>query len=179
MPRTLAAVVLAAVSACSGNGASDHAAAGTAADTLRGTIALVGPVPTSRVVLVPTMEDTQVPLTGEAADPLASLPGVEVVVEGKRRVGEFEVRRFAVRAVDGVPAVDGALIVEGGTYWLVGESGERRRVAVVPEPLRAHVGRRVWIAGPLDAEPVMWGVIEAEVSPPGARRGALPRPEGR
>lgn len=136
----------------------------TAADTLRGTVRVVGSQPGVTVVLEPSTPPDRisaraVTLDGERAV-LEQLAGMEVVVIGDREsVARFHVDDVAVRAVSGVRAVDGILEQSNGAYVIVTREGERLPVAHLPAPLQARVGERVWIAGPLAGTPEAYGVI--------------------
>ena len=59
------------------------------------------------------------------------------------------VTQFAVRTVDGIPALDGTLAAEGERLVLVTADGQRHPIAHPPDALRAHVGGRVWVSGNL------------------------------
>jgi len=99
-------------------------------------------------------------LKGEHLEALERLSAIEVWLAGTLDPtrNEMLVTDFAVRSVDGVPAIDGRLIVEGDALIL--ESREGRRLIVNPPvALQDMVGYHVWIAGPADAEPVAFGVI--------------------
>jgi hypothetical protein len=138
--------------------AAAPAADGAPADTLRGTVQVTGAEPLTRLVL--STADGAVDLDGPAADPLRQLRGVEVAVEGRREDGRFVADAFRVRGLDGVPAADGRLELLEGRAVLIGPDGARTAFGIAPEALRAHRGRRVWIAGPAGTEPEAWGLIE-------------------
>ena len=73
---------------------------------------------------------------------------------------ELGVERFVVVAANGVPATDGWLVAEGAVLYLVTADGQRHPL-VRPSPnLWAHAGSRAWVSGPLDREPVAYGIIE-------------------
>jgi hypothetical protein len=164
----------------------DASADAAAADTLRGTIAVVGSEPATWVVLRPITGGAEIMLRGDPVRDLRRLSGVEVRVEGRAaeqgagaggedrsgaapggRTGmapgagarSFTVERFEVRAVDGVPAVDGVLAVEDDVVYLRLSDGELRRVANPPAALRDRIGAWVWLAGPLDGRIEAFGVI--------------------
>lgn len=142
-----------------GGGAGERGAA--AGDTLRGTVAVVGSEPATMVALRPVGGGAEVLLDGEPVRELRTLSGVEVQLTGRAGPGErrFTVRSFAVRGVDGVPAVDGVLVAEGDALYLRLSGGELRRIAHPPAALRALVGRRVWVAGALEREVAAFGVV--------------------
>jgi hypothetical protein len=142
--------------------------AGTAtvpSDSLRGRVEVVGSEPATQVALIMNEGVRAVMLEGDRPS-LDRLQGLDVLVRGafEPRTGQiggraFVVREFAVRAADGVPAVDGILARRGGGFALVMGDGRRLDVAHLPESLRNHVGDRVWIAGPLDRPAISFGVI--------------------
>lgn len=128
-------------------------------DTLRGTVQVVGSEPGTSVVLTDRLGQP-VTLLGEGPV-LRSLAGLDVAVEGRRESpGDFRVESVAVRAANGVPAVDGRLARDGAGWVLVAADGRRLPVAALPHDLRGRAGARVWLAGPLDRVPDAFGVIE-------------------
>lgn len=134
-----------------------------AADTLRGVVEVVGAMPATSIALLMDGGARAVTLEGEGGG-LRQVQGLEVTVWGEEaRPGVFRVDRFAVRAMDGIPAVDGVLARVGDAYVLVTEEGVRVPIARLPEALRGRVGSRVWVAGPPHREVDSYGIIE---SPP-------------
>ncbi|MBI4540113.1 MAG: hypothetical protein HY704_11465 [Gemmatimonadetes bacterium] len=131
------------------------------ADTARGTIAVVGAIPYPSVVLEPSAGRFPLTLTGEHVASLEQLSGLEVWVAGTLDPDRRELRAtaFAVRAANGVPAVDGRLALAGDSLVLVTTDGARRRIRHPPAALRELVGAHVWIAGQPDAEPLAFGLI--------------------
>jgi hypothetical protein len=90
--------------------------------------------------------------------------GIEIVVFGRRRVGPLpwpvqDVDSFFVRALDGVPALDGTLRRDRGRDMLELRDGRRLPIGRLPDRLANADGMRVWIAGPLDA-PIAGGIID-------------------
>jgi len=151
--------VLAALACTRGAPAAAGAAAPAAADSLRGTVAVVGSDPGTSVALL--MDGGRRAVTLEGERPLLDrLAGLEVAVWGAPvRAGVFRVDRVAVRASGGVAAVDGVLAREGAGWVLVTEEGRRLPVPHLPQVLRGMEGARIWIAGPLDRPPNSSGVI--------------------
>jgi hypothetical protein len=147
------------MAACAQGGAPPAGGgAAVMADTLRGTLRITGSEPGVTYVVVDAA-GRYTPLEGDRAL-LERLAGVEVVVEGEGAPGvPFVVARVAVRAVEGVSAVDGVLARENGRDVLVLADGTRRTVARLPEPLRGRTGARVWLVGPLDGDIDSFGVI--------------------
>lgn len=131
----------------------------TARDTLRGILTLEGAPPAVRVMLVTAAATWPVGLGGMAVSDLLRLDGLEAVVRGVRAgPGDFAVTSFSVRAIDGIPVVDGVLENEGGVWSVRGPDEERRMLPRVPTPLQAFVGSRVWVALEPGASPA-FGVI--------------------
>jgi hypothetical protein len=154
-------------------GMSTPAEQAAAPDTLRGLVAVVGAEPGSWVVLRPATGGPEITLQGDPVRELRRLSGVEVQVEGQAGAGggavagppgasagrSFTVQRFAVLAVDGIPAVDGVLEIEDDVAYLILTGGDRIRIAHLPAALRDQSGARVWLAGPLEGEIQAFGVI--------------------
>lgn len=129
-------------------------------DTLRGTPAVVGTDRFNQVTLRPAGGGKAVVLAGAQARMVGRASGADVWVAGTRRSdGQLEVSRFEVRAVDGVPAMDGTLEESAGQYYLATADGRRHLVNNVPAALRTHVGERVWMTGTLEKGPVTFGVL--------------------
>jgi hypothetical protein len=89
---------------------------------------------------------------------LSRLGDVEVLVTGQRGPRKFEVSRFKALAAAGNPVVDGVLREDGGRLSLETPSG-RIRLGNPPSALRQMIGARIWIGGPLDKGPNVYGVI--------------------
>lgn len=159
MTRIAALLCAAAALACSAHAPATQAeTGGVAGDTLRGTVAIAGSEPMTRIVLQTAAGSTS-GLCG-ALEPLRRAAGLEVVVRGSRNAqGQFCVDRFAVRSANGIPAVDGVLTRVGEGFALVTADGGRLPIARLPDALRSSVGARVWLAGPLDRAPDSFGVI--------------------
>lgn len=148
-------VALGALTGCAGGPGTGEP---MTADTLRGTVRVVGADPVTMVVL--TTDQGSVTLRGEATDALRRVNGLVVRVRGTLRDNAMDVTAFRVREVDGMPAADGVLELEGETAVLVTPDGRRIRYTPVPVALRSRVGARVWIAGTEGGEPQAWGVID-------------------
>lgn len=162
-PTPLAAVVLAAgalvsLTACGGaTGEADGPGAGTAPDTVRGTVAVVGADPATHVVV--ETDGGRLRVRGPAADGLRRVAGLDVRVDGRLDGATLTATGFRVRELDSLPAADGVLEIDGDAAVLVTPSGERVRYSPVPAALRARAGARVWIAGRPGQEPQAWGLI--------------------
>lgn len=147
----------------SGSGGA-ASAGGATDDTLRGVIAVVGSEPATTVTLRPSDGGPSRTLVGPSVSALRTLSGADVWLRATARSGEaVVVSRFAVRSVDGVPAVDGVLELRGADLVLHTVEGSRLRIVAPPPALRDRVGARVWIAGPLHRSPAAYGVIEERV----------------
>ncbi|HEX5385453.1 MAG TPA: hypothetical protein VFW66_02005 [Gemmatimonadales bacterium] len=156
-----AILVAAACHRTGGNspGAQPDAAA---ADTITGQVRLVGVSGKPRVTLVPDSGGSAMTLTGAPA--LERVNGLSVAAVGRAVPGaeprKFQVREFTVVAANGLAATDGRLAAGGDTLYLVTADGTRHPL-VNPSPnLWAHVGSRVWVSGPINQEPVAYGIIE-------------------
>ncbi|HEX2202430.1 MAG TPA: hypothetical protein VHG91_03990 [Longimicrobium sp.] len=162
MIRLALTALLALAPACARGAAPSpgaDSAAVPAADTLRGTLDVVGSEPATWVVLRTGGGRRDVALLGDRAV-LGRLAGLEVAVWGApERPGVFRVERFEVRASGGVSAVDGVLARQGAGWVLVTHGGRRLPVARLPAALEGMEGARVWLAGPLDRDPDSSGVI--------------------
>jgi hypothetical protein len=132
-----------------------------AADTARGIVAVLGTSLDSRVVVRADGGARSVTLVGAQARAIGAMSGADVWVTGTRdQNGRITVSRFTVRSVDGAPALDGTLIARGAQLLLVTRDGKQHAIDAAPPALREHVGARVWVTGPLDKGPVIFGVIE-------------------
>lgn len=138
-------------------------------DTVRGTLSLVGSEPGVELVLRPANGNPYAVIGGQLAR-LRALGKVEVMLAGRLTALKsmtaspmglqvFEADKFVVRSADGIPAYDGTIALEGGKYVLISASGRRWPVDHLPVALRSLVGSRVFLAGPLDRDPVSYGVI--------------------
>jgi hypothetical protein len=151
------------VAACArGSVPADAAPAGAggaaAEDTLRGTVRVTGSEPAVTYV-VEDAAGRHTPLEGDPAV-LRRLDGLEVAVRGEARgTAPFRVTRTEVRAVNGVPAMDGVLAREDGRDVLLSRDGTRHVIVRLPAGLRGAVGSRVWLAGPLDGDIDSFGII--------------------
>lgn len=149
--------------------------ASSSADTIRGVLTVVGSDPFTTVMLT-SRQGLAIALSGAAAPALRDLAGVEVMLRGLHRpaTGEaggvdrtpsnrpsFEARQFAVRAVDGIAAVDGTLERAGAGYALRMIDARSLELPALPAALRTHVGARIFLAGPLDRAPQHYGIIAA------------------
>jgi hypothetical protein len=138
-----------------------------AADTARGVVEIVGAEPITQVRIA--TPDGRLTLTGPGADELRLAAGTEIWVAGTREEGDgFRIEAFAIRAVDGMAAVDGFLELDGDDAVLLTRTGDRVRFTPAPAGVRQLEGRRIWIAGPAGGEPQAWGPLERTSDTEGA-----------
>ncbi len=141
-------------------------------DTARGIIRRIGADPLSRLALFPTAASGFAPLalSGAVQAELAAAEGLEVMITGtltSERAMDvapggflvFSVRRFVVRAADGVEAHDGVLRRLGGRLYLETSPGERRPIVHLPTALQDQVGARIFLVGSLERAPIAFGVL--------------------
>lgn len=134
---------------------------GAADDTARGVVAVVGAAPLTEIVLRRAAGGA-LRLAGAHVPALRRLAGVELWVRGTPVAAprpSIDVAQFAVRAVDGVPALDGVLADERGRVVLVTADGRRQALEHPPAELRDQVGARVWITGTTPGEVASYGII--------------------
>lgn len=133
------------------------------ADTLRGIVKVVGGGIDAHPVVAPHGGGATVTLTGPHAATLRKVSGTEVWITGSRQGATMTVDRFLVRAVNGVPAMDGTVTARDGGFALMitGEHVEHP-LGHPPTALRSHVGHRVWITGPLESDALTFGVIDLQ-----------------
>ena len=148
-----------AVAAChQANGAPPGRADAEAVDTIVGTVQVVGVEALPRVTLVRDGGSGALTLTGLSS--VRRADGLRVAVVGRLVGSELAVKGFTVVAANGVAATDGRLVAEGATLYLVTGDGVRHPLVRPSPTLWAHVGGRAWVSGPLDREPVAYGIIE-------------------
>lgn len=141
-------------------------------DTLRGVVQRIGNDPVSVMVLTVSKDGKREThaLRGDARTLLERVSGLEVVVRGSakseldmmaapRGAPVFEVTDFAVRAADGVAAVDGVLSEHGGKYVITTSDGVQHEIRSLPSQLRSQMGARVFLVGSLREIPSAYGVI--------------------
>lgn len=158
--RALVAIGVAAGLTAVSNGCRPmrNSVAESAPDSLAGTVSVTGTSFEKRIVL--RSGDSSVRLSATTSDSaaLTRLGGVEVMVTGKRTADVLQVERFAALRVAGSPVVDGVLRNDGGRLMLE-TSGGNIPLGNPPDALRSMIGARVWIGGPLDVGPNVYGVI--------------------
>lgn len=131
------------------------------ADTLRGIVRVVGSAADEQVIVRPDAGGPMITLLGDQTTMLGRLSGVEIWVSGVRNSARsLTVDRFLVRAVDGIPAMDGKLVSRDGGVAIVTTADHAEHPIVnPPSALRARVGSRVWLKGTLETGAVTFGVI--------------------
>ena len=135
------------------------------ADSVRGVVERIGSDPTTQLV-IRGADDALCALEITAPPPFE---GLEVTLWGRRDVSAatmipgvacaFAAERYAVRAVNGIAAVDGRLRIDGTAYTIESADGARRPLRDVPSTLRTQVGARIYWAGRLDRAPAAYGVL--------------------
>jgi hypothetical protein len=129
-----------------------------AIDTIAGTVRVVGVAALPRIVMVPDYGGATLTLRGSPS--LARVSGLRILAVGWAAGPQFTVARFTVVGANGVAASDGRLAADGKTLYLVTADGVPHPLVRPSAALWAHVGDRVWVSGPLDHEPVAYGIIE-------------------
>lgn len=127
------------------------------ADTIRGIAAEVGSIPVTSIVVRPA-GGRSVTILGDLAREIGRAAGADVWVRGRRTPQGLVAEQYAVRTVDGQPAVDGVVAAEGDGLALITPGGARR-IARPPQALRGMIGARVWLVGDLDGSITSYGVL--------------------
>jgi hypothetical protein len=116
-------------------------------DSVRGVVSVVGTSFDKRVMIAERGTSRRLEVVGPLATVIGHIAGVELTATGSLSGSRLDVARFLVRSVDGQPAIDGKLVTENGSLYIVTDSGARTRIATPPPPLVGHDGARVWITG--------------------------------
>ena len=116
-------------------------------DSIRGTVSVTGTSFEKHVMIVERATQRRVEVTGALATMIGRVAGTEIMALGQRSGARLAASRFAVRVVDGQPAIDGTLRSENGNLFIVTADGSRTRIVAPPPPLAARDGARVWITG--------------------------------
>jgi hypothetical protein len=127
-------------------------------DSVAGSVRVVGVDALPQVVLAP--DDKSAAITLDGAPSLRRVAGLRVAVVGERTGTHLTVRRFTVLAANGVPATDGILAADRTSIVLITADGTRHPLVNPPPALRANLGHRAWVSGPLDHEVIAYGIIE-------------------
>ena len=137
-------------------------------DTLRGIIGLTGVIPATRLVIRRNGDGPAIPLSGDTAL-LRSVVGLDVRLFGEWSGKGYVVSEFVVRAVGGVPAIDGEIRF-GGSGVLLRNSlaGFRKGANWIdtfvelrdpPDGLLEHPSARVWVTLARDGTVASYGFI--------------------
>jgi hypothetical protein len=129
--------------------------------SVQGHVVVQGLDPLLTIVVVPPGDPKHpVLLDGPLLTQLRHVDGLDVSVTGPRHDRFLTVEHFTVISANGVPATDGLLVAAGDTLVLVTAEGVRHPLVHPSPALRSNVGGRVWVSGPLDREPVAYGMID-------------------
>jgi hypothetical protein len=134
--------------------------ASTGRATLEGRVVRVGPDPVTWLALV-LPDRSQRRLIGAAADPLCSVLGATVTVDGVHEAGGIRLESFRVVEVDRQPVDDGTIVATTGGAALRLPSGATRDIPNAPDNLRAAAGARAWVSHPVAGVAPSFGVIDA------------------
>ena len=128
-------------------------------------LSYTGVIETSGADLIPLYirveGGSRIALAGAETVRLANVVGAEVTLRGTMDAADaLIVESFRVVSVAGLEAADGVLVKTADGYALrLLLDGSMLTLIDLPDELKAHVGERVWVAGPTDAAPVLYGVI--------------------
>lgn len=129
--------------------------------TITGTVTIVGADPATFLSLRQNDGSAAVTLSGTGAQPLRSVDGAVVRVEGRRYDTNFVVERFVVLSVNGEPVHDGILVRSGDELALDLSSGGRVQLVNPGPELYALVGSRVWMSRSVPGRAYSFGEISA------------------
>jgi hypothetical protein len=154
------ALVLCAVAAFAGCHRPVSGGIGSASqpDSLVGVVSVAGTSFEQHVVLRVAGRVQALVTTSADSASLSRVAGTEVVIRGRAERSSFRVVSFTVRSVDGAPVADGTLLREGGLFVLQ-TAGGPREVRNAPASFGSMIGARIWVGGPLDTGPNVYGVI--------------------
>jgi hypothetical protein len=130
---------------------------------VRGIVSVVGTDRDQHVMIARPGGGKRIEITGPVAALIQRVAGADVSVVGKMSGTSLEAARFIVKTVDGDPALDGTLKVEGSSLFLIQIDGTRTRIVVPPPPLMSLDGARVWITGDPSRAVASFG----RITPPG------------
>jgi hypothetical protein len=147
--------------------------------TAQGRVDLVGTEPLLTIVLRTSDPKHPILLDGPLMDQLRHVNGLDILATGKRHDRFLTVESFKVMAANGIPATDGTLQAAGDTLILLTDDGIRHPLIHPSPSLKFEVGGRIWVSGPLDHEPVAYGLIDnspanSDHSLSGSRRPPAP-----
>ncbi|MEP6495245.1 MAG: hypothetical protein ABJF01_21340 [bacterium] len=143
---------------CTRRGSAAIGPSEVAADSVVGIVAVTGASFEQRLILRTDRGFARLWTNAADSAALSRLGGVEVVARGQANASGLSVVRFTVRRVDNQPVVDGILRRDGEQMLLETAAG-RIPLGNPPAALREMAGARVWIGGPLDRGPNVYGII--------------------
>ncbi len=154
--RAALAAMLVSVGGC--HRAHQSTPADTTERILHGTVSVTGTGFEQHLVLNPGAGSVSLHATPSDSTALTRVAGLELSVRGVDEGSGLRVRSFTVVSVNGSPAIDGIVRVDGDRVYIETASG-RRALGNPPSALRRMDGARVWIQGPLDTGPNQYGII--------------------
>jgi hypothetical protein len=128
--------------------------------TAEGRVDVVGLDPLLTIVLRTSDPHHPILLDGPLMLQLRHVNGLVILATGTRHDRFLTVQSFKVISANDVPATDGKLVASGDTLILVTDDGIRHALVHPSPALHAEVGGRIWVSGPLDKEPVAYGLID-------------------
>jgi hypothetical protein len=128
------------------------------ADSLTGIVSITGTSFEQHIVLRSGTTATLLSAPASDSAALSRLGGVEVLVVGRRDGNHFRVEHLTALSVAGSPVVDGIVRIYGDRVVVETARGPLP-LGNPPSGLRALIGARVWIGGPLNTGPNTYGVI--------------------
>jgi len=112
--------------------------------------------PVPQIVVRPGDTGPGVAVAGPLREDMGSLDGVEVEARGVAQANQpptppraVNVTSYRVVSVDGLVAHDGTLSRRNDGMWVIGARDTVQLAEPVPGALAALVGRRVYVAGPI------------------------------
>lgn len=132
------------------------------ADTVRGTVVLVGNAPAQSAMLK-TPHASLITLSGMGSRGLRTLAGADIVARGVRvSPRNIVMTGYVVRQVNGKPVIDGRLVgPESGWSIAFTDGTGSRRIDPLPSALETMAGARIWMAMREGASaPSAYGVIQ-------------------
>ena len=130
-----------------------------AADTLRGIISVNGTDRDHHTMIAPSA-GRRAEITGPLAVIIGRTAGADVWVSGRATGTSLAADRFVVRTVDGAPAIDGTLKLDGTALYIVTADGARNRILNPPPAFQGRDGARVWITGDPARAVASYGFID-------------------
>jgi len=150
-----------AIASSSGMGCRHHARALAdpgAMDSLAGVVSVTGTSYEQHLVLRIGAGTRELAASPDDSSALVRLGGAEISVYGKAGVDRFAVAAFTLKAVNGEVVVDGVLLRDG-TRLVLRTRTARLALGNPPAALDSLIGERIWLGGPIDTGPNVYGVI--------------------